>query len=93
MATIDLAPVTQLAAQKQALLAQAAVATDPTVKALLTAQANALDAQINMALAHAQSQIDSTNSFLDQMGLWSTITQATQVGLGTLPNVIALFRH
>lgn len=71
---------------------KAATATDPTAKAMATMMASAAQDKATAAITQLQHNIDSTNSFLDNMQLGATITQITS-GLGTnLAGAIALFK-
>jgi hypothetical protein len=87
--SVDLTTLVSLTGQLQATQAQAAAATDPTVKALLTSQVAMLSAQISAEATHTQAQIDATNSTLSTLSLFSTLTSA--VG-SAAPSLLALFK-
>jgi hypothetical protein len=86
--SVDLTTLVSLSGQLQATQAQANSATDPTVKAMLSAQVAMLSAQINTEATHTQSQIDASNNALNTLGLFSTLTSA--VGTAA-PSILALF--
>lgn len=87
--SVDFSSVTSLAAQVQALQTAASAATDPTVKAMLTSQAQVAQTQLAANLTHMQAQADASSNMLDTMGLFSTLTSA--VG-SAAPSIIALFK-
>ena len=87
--SVDLTNLVSLTGQLQATQAQVASATDPTVKAMLSAQEAMLSAQINTEATHTQGQIDATNNTMNTLSLFSTLTQA--VG-NAAPSLLALFK-
>jgi hypothetical protein len=86
--SVDLSNLVALTGQLQSATAQAAAATDPTVKAILNSQVVMLTAQIGNEATHTQSQIDASNNALNSLGLFSTLT--TAVG-SAAPSILALF--
>ena len=87
--SVDLTNLVSLTGQLQATQTAVASATDPTVKAMLSAQVALLSSQIANEAAHTQSQIDASNNTLNALGLFSTLTSA--VG-GAAPAILALFK-
>jgi hypothetical protein len=88
--TIDLGQITSLTSQIAALQQQAALATDPVVKAILNAQAGALQQQLQTVAQHMQSQAEASANVLDNLQLWSTLNNS----IGSLaPTIIGLFRR
>jgi hypothetical protein len=87
--SVDLTNLVSLTGQLATAQAQAAAATDPTVKAILNAQIASLTAQISNEATHTQSQIDASNNTLNALGLFSTLT--TAVGTAA-PSILALFK-
>ena len=92
MATVDLSSIASYAAQIDALNKQIAVTADPTVKSLLQSQVAVLTAQMQAAATHAQAQIDSNNSFLDNMQLWTVLNSGLGSIAGGIPAIIGLFK-
>jgi hypothetical protein len=89
MSTVDLSLITGYTVQLAALQSQAATATDPTVKAMLNSQITTVTAQLAGEAQHQQSQVDASNSTLNALGLFSTLTSA--VGTAA-PTILALFK-
>lgn len=87
--SVDLSNIVSLTGQLQTATAQAASATDPTVKAILNSQVASLTAQIANEATHTQSQIDASNNALNTLGLFSTLSSA--VG-SAAPAIISLFQ-
>ena len=92
MAQVDLTKITQLTAELAATNKQIAAATDPSVKAYLTAQASILTDQIQAEATHAQSQVDSTNNMLDSLGLFSTLNNVLAGASSQIPSILSLFK-
>ena len=72
---IDFTAVTSLTSQIKAYQDQIAVATDPTVKALLTSESAVASAQLNAELTHMQAQSDASSNMINTMGLFATLSQ------------------
>lgn len=87
MASVDLSPITNLASQIKALRMTAATSTDQTVKALLTAQADAYESQMMAAAEHAQAQVESQQNVLSALDLHDTITAIGSAA----PTILSLF--
>ena len=86
---IDFSTVTGLTTQIKALQDQAAVTSDPTVKAILNSQGAVAAAQLTAELTHMQAQSDASSNLLSTMGLFATLTSV--VG-GAAPSIIALLK-
>lgn len=88
MSAVDLSNIVSLTTQINALQTQAASATDPSVKAMLTSQIAVAEAQLQTEAQHQQSQIDASNNLLNNLGLFATLNNT----VGTLaPTVLSLF--
>ncbi len=88
MSAVDLSNIVSLTTQINALQTQAASATDPSVKAMLTSQIAVAEAQLQTEAQHQQSQIDASNNLLNNLGLFATLNST----VGTLaPTVLSLF--
>jgi len=86
---VDLDTITTLTVQIGALQAQADKTTDPSAKALITAQIGMLTAQLAATAQHAQSQSDASANLLNGLGLMSTLTSS----VGALaPSILGLFK-
>jgi len=86
---VDLDTITTLTVQIGALQAQADKTTDPSAKALITAQIGMLTSQLAATAQHAQSQSDASANLLNGLGLMSTLTSS----VGALaPSILGLFQ-
>ena len=92
MATIDFTSVQGDMAKLQALQATIAATTDPTVKAVLNAEAQGLQSSITAELAHAQAQADATANSFNQLQLMSVFNGLGTAVTGSLPTIINLFK-
>lgn len=88
MATVDMSTIISLTTQINALQSQLAVATDPSVKSMLTSQIAVAEAQLQAEAQHQQSQVDASNNLLNGLGLFATLNAS----VGSLaPSIISLF--
>lgn len=92
MSQVDLSKIASLTSQIQALETQLGMTTDPTVKAFLQSQIGVATQQLQTEATHAQSQVDSTNSMLDSLGLFSTLNGVLGSVSGQVPSILALFK-
>ena len=85
---VDLTQITSLTAQVSALRGQLPNVTDIGAKQLLEAQLGALETQLALEAQHQQAQLDASNSILNGLGLFATLTSV----LGsTAPTIVQLF--
>ena len=90
MATDSMNQIVNLTTQINALQQVIGSTTDPGAKAMLQGQLAVLTAQLTATAQHAQAQIDSSNNIIENLGLFSTLTNL--VG-GSAPSIIAMFRR
>jgi len=89
MATDSMAEIVRLTTQINALQQVMSTTTEPAAKSIISAQLAVLTAQLTSTAQHAQAQIDNSNSIIENLGLFSTLSSL--VGQSA-PSIIAMIR-
>lgn len=89
MANTDLSTITTLTIQLSAVQAAANAATDPGAKAMLSAQATMIAAQLSAEAQHQQAQTDASANLLNGLGLFATLSSTLGAAA---PTILSLFK-